>query len=77
MGKLSARLNKQLKNKENRQDAGEALRIYEYLKETNDGRVWESQWTPLVKVRYEGKYPYVYIYSLTPLGKTVLRGLEK
>lgn len=73
MGKLKDRLDKQLKT-ENKKDAEDCLKIYEYLKESM-GHVWESNWNPLVSVRFEGTYPYKRIYKPTSLGYIVINGL--
>src|SRR5690606_4501594 len=44
---------------------------------TNDGRVWESQWSNLTSVEFEGVYPNsIRIYKLNNIGLQVLKGLE-
>lgn len=43
MGKLHDRLQKQLKS-EFKKDAEDCLKIYEKLKELNNGSVWDSDW---------------------------------
>ncbi len=48
MGKLYDRLQKQLKIEEYKQDAEDCLKIYEKLKEMNNGSVWNLQWQQLV-----------------------------
>jgi hypothetical protein len=77
MGKLEDRLKKQIKSGIQIQDAESCIEIMEYLKSSNGGRAWESQWNTLVSVKLVGKYPYLRVYSPTPLGHKVLLGLEK
>lgn len=75
MGKLHDRLEKQLKT-EYKQDAEDCFKIYNYLKETT-GHVWESNWNPLVRVEFFGKYPNCERrYKPTNIGYTFLKGLE-
>lgn len=57
MGKLYDRLQKQLKSEEYKKDAEDCLKIYEKLKEMNNGSVWESSWNPLTTVKFVGTYP--------------------
>lgn len=57
MGKLYDRLQKQLKSEEYKKDAEDCLKIYEKLKEMNNGKVWESSWNPLTTVKFVGTYP--------------------
>jgi len=76
MGKLLDRLNKQLKT-EYKQDAEECIKVYNKIKEVNNNHVWDSVWNPLTSVKFEGKYPNtVMIYSLSPIGKIFLKGIE-
>ena len=56
MGKLYDRLQKQLST-EFKKDAEDCLKIYEKLKEMNNGKVWESSWNPLTTVKFVGTYP--------------------
>lgn len=77
MGKLLNSLNKQLKT-EYKQDAEDCLKIYNHLKETNDGRVWESQWNNLIYTNFEGIYPNsIRISKPNSIGRIFLKGLEK
>jgi hypothetical protein len=77
MGKLLNSLNKQLKS-EHKSDAEDCLKIYNYLKETNDGRVWESQWNNLVSTDFEGTYPNsIRISKPNQIGRIFLKGLLK
>lgn len=46
MGKLSDSLQKQLRT-EFKDDAEDCIKIYDYLKEISNGRVWASDWNPL------------------------------
>lgn len=76
MGKLSIALEKQLKT-ENKQDAEDCIKIYNHLYSTTN-HVWESDWNPLVTVRFEGKYPNcIRIYKPTYLGYLVIKDIEK
>ena len=50
MGKLYNNLQKQLKIEEFKQDAEDCLKIYNKLKEIDNGHVWSSQWDPLITV---------------------------
>ena len=76
MGKLLDRLNKQLKT-EYKQDAEDCLKIYEKLKEMDNGRVWSSQWQPLTSVTIIGVYPNsTRIYKPSQIGRIFLEGIE-
>ena len=75
MGKTLTFLEKQLQS-EYKQDAEDCLRIYNALKEKT-GRVWESDWNPLVSTRFEGWYPNsVRLYRPTSIGYVFLKGLN-
>lgn len=50
MGKLYDRLQKQLKSEEHKKDAEDCLKIYEKLKEMNNGKVWDSDWRQLTTI---------------------------
>ena len=77
MGKLLNSLNKQLKS-EHKLDAENCLKIYNHLKETNDGRVWETQWNNLVSTSFEDRYPnFTRISKPNSIGKIFLKGLDK
>lgn len=74
MGKLYDNLKKQLKTS-NKEDAEKCLKIYNYLKDTTGG-VWESNWNPLVTVKFEGTYPNsTRIYKPSFIGEIFLKGL--
>lgn len=76
MGKLMNNLNAQLKT-EHREDAEKCIVIYEHLRDTHDGRVWESNWGPLVSTSWEGKYPTnKMVCKPTSLGVLLLESLE-
>lgn len=75
MGKLYDRLQKQLTT-EYKQDAEDCLKIYDKIKETGDGHVWESQWNPLVSVEFIGTYPYTRRFKPTSIGRIFLKGLQ-
>lgn len=78
MGKLYDRLQKQLKSKEYKNDAEDCLKIYEKLKEMNNGKVWESSWNPLTIVKFVGTYPNSErIYKPSQEGYVFLKGIEE
>ena len=78
MGKLYDRLQKQLKSEEFKKDAEDCLKIYEKLKEMNNGKVWESSWNPLRDVNFVGTYPNSKrMYKPSKIGYAFLRGIEK
>lgn len=78
MGKLYDRLQKQLKSDEYKKDAEDCLKIYEKIKEMNDGRVWESSWNPLTTVKFVGTYPNSErIYKPSQEGYVFLKGIEE
>lgn len=77
MGKLYNRLQNQLKLEEYKKDAEDCLKIYEKLKELNDGRVCESTWYALTTVKFEGEYPNIErIYKPSQEGYSFLNGIE-
>lgn len=78
MGKLYDRLQKQLKSEEYKKDAEDCLKIYEKLKEMNNGKVWESSWNPLTTVKFVGTYPNSErIYKPSKEGYVFLKGIEE
>lgn len=80
MGKLYDRLQKQLKSEEYKKDAEDCLKIYEKLKEMNNGRVWDSSWNPLTTVKFVGTYPNserICSYKPSQEGYVFLKGIEK
>lgn len=78
MGKLYDRLQKQLKSEEYKKDAEDCLKIYEKLKEMNNGKVWESSWNPLTTVKFVVTYPNSErIYKPSQEGYVFLKGIEE
>ena len=78
MGKLYDRLQKQLKSEKYKKDAEDCLKIYEKLKEMNNGKVWESSWNPLTDVKFVGTYPNSErIYKPSQEGYVFLKGIEE
>ena len=78
MGKLYDRLQKQLKSEEYKKDAEDCLKIYEKLKEMNNGSVWESSWNPLTTVKFVGTYPNSErIYKPSKEGYVFLKGIDE
>ena len=77
MGKLKDELNKQLKMAEYADDAKICIQIYNYLKKVDDGHIWSSRWSPLVRSIYLGRYPSGQtVYRPTDLGKMVVAQLN-
>ena len=57
MGKLTNRLEQQLKRVDHKKDAEECIEIYNWIKNTDKyERVCSSRWEPLTNVRFKG-YP--------------------
>ena len=78
MGKLYNSLQRQLKFDEYKEDAKDCLKIYEKLKELNNGSVWQSNWKPLVDVKFIGEYPNgIAIYKPNQMGYVFIKGLEE
>ena len=79
MGKLYDRLQKQLKLEEYKKDAEDCLKIYEKLKELNNGSVWDSDWRQLATIGgwIGDKYPKTMVYKPSKLGYELLKGIEK
>jgi hypothetical protein len=73
MGKLMSRLEKQLE-REYKNEAEVCIEIYNYLKETNNGHVWDSQWNPLVIITFNGLYERH--YKPSNIGYMLLKGLR-
>lgn len=78
MEKLYNSLQRQLKFNEFKEDAEDCLKIYEKLKELNNGSVWQSNWKPLVDVKFIGEYPNsIAIYKPNQMGYVFIKGLEE
>lgn len=78
MGKLYDRLQKQLKSEEYKKDAEDCLKIYEKIKEMNNGKIWESSWNPLTTVKFVGTYPNSErIYKPSQEGYVFLKGIKE
>lgn len=78
MGKLYDRLQKQLKSEEYKKDAEDCIKIYEKLKEMNNGSVWDTQWREMTKVSFVGNYPNTdKIYKPSEIGFVFLKGIEE
>jgi hypothetical protein len=75
MGKLYERLHKQLET-EFKQDAENCLKIYDKLKEIDNGRVWESKWRALVDTIYKGFPSDKRRFKPTNIGYIFLKGIE-
>lgn len=74
MGKLLDRLNKQLTSKSEQEvkNAEDCIKIYNQIKETT-GRVWQSDWTPLVTTTFTR---FDRLYKPTAMGYVFLKGIE-
>lgn len=76
MGKVYNDLLRQLET-EYKGEAKECIKVYDKLKELNNGSVWESEWRPLVFTLYIGTYPNSRrIFRLTPMGGIFLKGIS-
>ena len=71
-------LQRQLKSPDHKKDAEDCIKIYNWIKETDpEGRVWNSRWSPLVSIRWEGPHPTAQAISKpTIMGYTVLKGID-
>jgi hypothetical protein len=78
MGKLYDKLQKQLQT-EYKKDAEDCLKIYEKLKELNNGSVWDSDWRQLTTIGgwIGDKYPKTMVYKPSKLGYELLKGIEE
>lgn len=78
MGKLYDKLQKQL-GTEFKKDAEDCLKIYEKLKEINNGSVWELDWRQLTTVGgwIGEKHPKTMVYKPSKLGYELLKGIEE
>lgn len=78
MGKLYDKLQKQLQT-EFKKDAEDCLKIYEKLKELNNGSVWSSDWNQLTTIGgwIGDKYPKTMMYKPSKLGYELLKGIEE
>lgn len=77
MGKLMNYLQKQLKTEEYKKDVEDCLKIYEKLKEMNNGSVWSSQWQQLVDTHFKGFPSDDRRYKPSKMGYVFLKGIEK
>lgn len=76
MGKLLTRLNQQLNIKDCKKDAEECIQVYNWIKDNHKGSVWSSTWRPLVNVEHKGFPSDKRTYSLSIVGKMLLRGIN-
>lgn len=75
MGKLSDRLQIQLKT-EFKKDAEDCIKVYNKLKEIQNGSVWSSTWTPLVQTIFKGFPSDERRFKLTDIGEIFLKGIQ-
>lgn len=77
MGKLYNELQKQLKMPEHKKDAEDCIKIYDKLKEINNGSVWDSSWRVLTTVKFIGTYPNsIRIHKPSGEGYVFLKGIK-
>ena len=76
MGKLNDYLQKQLQT-EYKKDAEDCLKIYEKLKEMNNGSVWSLQWQQLVDTHFKGFPSDDRRYKPSKMGYVFLKGIEE
>lgn len=74
MGKLLNHLQKQLTTG-NKKDAEDCLKIYNKLKELNNGSVWSSQWQTLTEVTFKGFPSSERTYKPSSIGYAFLKGI--
>lgn len=79
MGKLMNYLQKQLKSEDAKlkKDAEDCIKIYEKLKEMNNGSVWSSQWQQLATPKFKSFPSDDRTYSPTAIGYVFLKGIEE
>ena len=72
-------LQKQLKSEDAKlkKDAEDCLKIYEKLKEMNNGSVWSSQWQQLATPKFKGFPSGDRTYHPTAMGYVFLKGIEE
>ncbi len=72
-------LQKQLKSEDAKlkKDAEDCLKIYEKLKEMNNGSVWSSQWQQLATPKFKGFPSDDRTYHPTAMGYVFLKGIEE
>lgn len=78
MGKIYDRLQKQLQVEEHREDAEDCIKIYNKLKEMNDGSVWSSDWQVLTTIGgWIGERPHAQMaYKPSKVGYVFLNGIR-
>lgn len=70
------RLQKQLTT-DHKEEAEDCLKIYNYLKESNDGHVWDFQWGSLIDVSFKGFPSDNRWYKPNKIGYIFLKGLKQ
>lgn len=77
-GKIYDRLQKQLQVEEHREDAEDCIKIYNKLKEMNDGSVWSSDWQVLTTIGgWIGERPHAQMaYKPSKVGYVFLNGIR-
>lgn len=75
MGKLRDRLEKQLET-DHKKEAEDCIQLYNYLKEQNNGHVWQSQWSAITTVTFKGFPSDDRWYRPNDIGYAVLKGLS-
>lgn len=79
MGKLMNYLQKQLKSEDAKlkKDAEDCIKIYEKLKEMNNGSVWSLQWQQLASPKFKGFPSDDRRYKPSKMGYVFLKGIEE
>ncbi len=73
---LKKQLQKQSELKDLREDALNCIKIYEKLKEINNGSVWSSQLQILISTYFEGYPSTKRWYKPSKVGSVFLRGIK-
>lgn len=78
MGKIYDRLQEQLQVEEHRENAEDCIKIYNKLKEMNDGSVWSSDWQILTTIGgWIGERPHAQMaYKPSKVGYVFLNGIR-
>ena len=79
MGKIYDRLQNQLQVEEHRKNAEDCIKIYNKLKEMNDGSVWSSDWQVLTTIGgWIGERPHAQMaYKPSKVGYVFLNGIGR
>lgn len=60
-----------------KEDAEKCIKIYDKLKELNNGHVWDSEWNILTEYLSVGKYPNaIRCYQPSKIGVIFIKGID-